>query len=79
MDKSHAAMVLMNWDADGFDEYECGASMVLGVNLFEIAQILKCANNDDTLVIGSSRTSDYITLKLISTKVIYSHYPIFLK
>lgn len=35
--------------SDGFEHYRCDRNLSMGINLNNMAKMLKCANNDDTV------------------------------
>ena len=43
MDSSHVCLVCFSLRADGFEHFRCDRSLVLGINLANLAKILKCA------------------------------------
>ena len=43
MDSSHVCLVAFNLRADGFDHFRCDRPLTLGINLANLAKILKCA------------------------------------
>jgi len=51
MDGAHVAIVLLILNPDGFDEYECDQNITLGLNLKDVLDVLKCANNEDPVYI----------------------------
>lgn len=55
MDSSHVSLVSMLLRADGFDHYRCDRNISMGINMNNMAKMLKCAGSDDivTLKVGS--------------------------
>jgi len=51
MDGAHVAIVLLLLHPDGFETYECDQNITLGLNLKDVLDVLKCANNDDPVSI----------------------------
>ena len=43
MDSSHVCLIAFNLRADGFDHFRCDRPLTLGINLENLAKILKCA------------------------------------
>ena len=61
MDSSHVSLCAMRLREDGFEHYRCDRDMNLGLNLGNLAKILKCAQNDDTITIKSEESGDTAT------------------
>jgi len=40
--------------SDGFEHYRCDRNLSMGINLNNMAKMLKCANNDDTVTMKVS-------------------------
>ena len=51
MDSSHVALVSLNLTQDGFESYRCDTNMVLGVNIANLAKVMKLADNSDTITL----------------------------
>lgn len=49
MDSSHVSLVNMQLRADGFDHFRCDRNLSMGINLVNMAKMLKCAGNDDVV------------------------------
>lgn len=61
MDSSHVSLISLLLRSDGFDKFQCHRPLSLGLNLGSMSKILRCAGNDDSLVLkvlfdGSCRT-----------------------
>ena len=52
MDSSDVALVTLNLSSEGFEEYRCDKQMVLGVSISNLAKVLKCGGNDDSLTLS---------------------------
>jgi len=52
MDSSHVALVTLNLSSEGFEEYRCDKSMTLGVSITNLAKVLRCGGNDDSLTLS---------------------------
>lgn len=50
MDTSHVSLVSMMLRSDGFDHYRCDRNISMGMNLVNMAKMLKCANDKDMCV-----------------------------
>lgn len=60
MDNSHVSLVSLNLRSDGFDKYRCDRNLSMGMNLANMAKILKCANNNDTVTIKAQDSADTV-------------------
>ena len=49
MDSSHVAL---NLSAEGFEEYRCDKSMTLGISISNLAKVLRCGGNEDSLTLS---------------------------
>lgn len=54
MDSSHVSLVSLNLRSDGFEHYRCDRNLSMGMNLGNMAKMLKCANNDDIITMKVS-------------------------
>lgn len=61
MDSSHVSLCAMRLRNDGFEHYRCDRDMNLGLNLGNLAKILKCAQNDDTITLKSEEGNDTVS------------------
>ena len=52
MDSSHVALVTLNLSAEGFEEYRCDKSMTLGISIANLAKVLRCGGNEDSLTLS---------------------------
>lgn len=64
MDSSHVSLVSLRLGFDGFQSYRCEKPMTLGVNVGHLVKILKCAGNDDTVLLAAEDGGDVLKLKL---------------
>jgi proliferating cell nuclear antigen len=62
MDSSHVSLCAVVLKSEGFDQYRCDKAFALGVNTPNLAKILKCAGNDDTVVLRCEEETDTLTL-----------------
>ena len=53
MDASHVALVCFFLRANQFAEFQCTENQVFGINIVNLAKILKCADNDDRITISA--------------------------
>ncbi len=51
MDSSHVSLVSMLLRADGFDHYRCDRNISMGINMNNMAKMLKCAGSDDIVTL----------------------------
>jgi len=61
MDSSHVALVSLKMRTEGFEEFRCDRAMTLGINLTNMAKIMKCAGNDDSVTLRANEDGDTIT------------------
>lgn len=60
MDNSHVSLVSLTLRCDGFDKYRCDRNLSMGMNLANMAKILKCANNDDVVTMKAQDNADTV-------------------
>jgi len=68
MDSSHVSLVSLLLKSEGFESYECGRTLSLGLNLSSMTKILKCAQNEDSVVLNSLEGTDTLKLTFESQK-----------
>lgn len=61
MDSSHVALVALLLRSEGFEHYRCDRNLSLGMNLNNMAKMLKCAGNDDIVTIKADDSADSVT------------------
>ena len=61
MDSSHVALVALLLRSEGFEHYRCDRNFSMGMNLNNMAKMLKCAGNDDIITIKGDDGSDTVT------------------
>ncbi|KAJ4838629.1 hypothetical protein Tsubulata_027255 [Turnera subulata] len=61
MDSSHVALVALLLRAEGFELYRCDRNISMGMNLGNMAKMLRCAGNDDIITIKADDGSDTVT------------------
>ncbi|KRX02312.1 hypothetical protein PPERSA_09929 [Pseudocohnilembus persalinus] len=64
MDSSHVALVSLNLDENGFDNFRCDKQLTLGLSIENLQKILKLASNDDSITL-SAEEEDASSLKFI--------------
>jgi hypothetical protein len=61
MDSSHVALVALLLRAEGFEHYRCDRNLSMGMNLNNMAKMLRCAGNEDIITIKADDGSDTVT------------------
>lgn len=61
MDSSHVALVALLLRSEGFEHYRCDRNISMGMNLNNMAKMLKCAGNDDIITMKADDGSDTVT------------------
>lgn len=72
MDSSHVALVALLLRSEGFDHYRCDRNLSMGMNLANMAKMLKCAGNDDIVTIKADDGSDTVTFMFESPSMLLS-------
>ena len=62
MDFSHVALVCLNLSMEGFETYRCDSNIVLGVNIQNLAKVMKLADPSDSVTLQAEQ--DPQTLKI---------------
>ena len=63
MDSSHVALVSLNLSAEGFEEYRCDKNMTLGVSIPNLAKVLRCGGNEDSLTLSCEEEPSKLKIK----------------
>ncbi|XWS07677.1 hypothetical protein CRYUN_Cryun41cG0010300 [Craigia yunnanensis] len=61
MDSSHVALVALLLRCDAFEHYRCDRNISMGVNLANMAKMLRCASDDDIVTIKADDGGDTVT------------------
>ncbi|KAI4998956.1 hypothetical protein ZWY2020_054820 [Hordeum vulgare] len=61
MDSSHVALVALLLRSEGFEHYRCDRNLSMGMNLGNMAKMLRCAGNDNMITIKAHDSSDTVT------------------
>ncbi|KAL1332630.1 hypothetical protein HN51_061409 [Arachis hypogaea] len=61
MDSSHVALVALLLRSEGFDHYRCDRNISMGMNLNNMAKMLRCAGNDDIITFKGDDGSDTVS------------------
>mmetsp|Transcript_23270 Transcript_23270/g.71596 ORF Transcript_23270/g.71596 Transcript_23270/m.71596 type:complete len:262 (-) Transcript_23270:143-928(-) len=62
IDSSHVALVSLHMNTQLFGHFRCDRSMTLGLNLVNLAKILKCAGNDDSVTLKAQDDGELLTI-----------------
>ncbi|KAI5480477.1 proliferating cell nuclear antigen (pcna) [Pseudohyphozyma bogoriensis] len=68
MDNSHVALVSLQLNSSGFQDYRCDRNMSLGMSLTSLQKIIKSASNDDTVTLRADESHDVLGLLFESKK-----------
>jgi proliferating cell nuclear antigen len=68
MDSSHVSLVALLLRSEGFDHFRCDRSLTMGMNLTNMAKLLKCANNEDVITLKSDDDGDSVSFMFESPK-----------
>jgi len=60
MDAAHVSLVALLLRAEGFEEYRCDRNISLGINLENMAKVLKFAGNEDSVTIRAEDDGDSV-------------------
>ncbi|XP_050946465.1 proliferating cell nuclear antigen-like isoform X1 [Cucumis melo] len=61
MDSSHVALVSLLLRSECFEHYRCDRTISMGMNLNNMAKMLRCAGNDDIVTLKADDGSDSLT------------------
>lgn len=61
LDAAHVSLIALNLSAEGFEDYRCDRNISLGLNLENASKILKCAGNDDSVILRADDDCDSVT------------------
>ena len=62
MDNSHIALITLTLNYDGFEDYRCDKQMTLGINIIQLSKIMKCAGNEDTIILRAEDEPNYLNI-----------------
>lgn len=57
MDSSHVALVSLNLQAEGFTNYRSDKPKTLGINMANLAKVMKLAGNEDSVTLKAEEDS----------------------
>ena len=61
MDSSHVSLVSLSLRSDGFEHFRCDRNLSMGMNLNNMAKMLKCAGNDDIITMKVRQAHSRLT------------------
>ncbi|OQV18952.1 Proliferating cell nuclear antigen 2 [Hypsibius exemplaris] len=61
MDSSHVALVNVMMKSEGFARYKCERNLNMGISLASMAKVLKCAGQEDNVIIKTDGDSSTVT------------------
>ncbi|KAL8171592.1 hypothetical protein V2J09_023396 [Rumex salicifolius] len=61
MDSSHVALVSLLLRSEGFEHFRCDRSYSMGINIGNMAKVLRCAAPDDVITLKADDGSDTVT------------------
>ncbi|XP_012258714.1 proliferating cell nuclear antigen [Athalia rosae] len=61
MDNAHVSLVSLSLRSDGFDKYRCDRNLTMGINLPNMAKILRCAATEDIVTLKAQDNADIIS------------------
>jgi proliferating cell nuclear antigen len=62
MDSSHVALVSLNLTQDGFESYRADTNMVIGVNITNLAKVMKLADNNDSITLQADQDASHLKI-----------------
>lgn len=62
MDSSHVALVSLYLSMEGFETYRCDTPTVLGVNVTNLAKVMKLADSDDQITLQAEADPSHLKL-----------------
>jgi proliferating cell nuclear antigen len=60
MDSSHVALVTLQLNYDGFEDFRCDKQMTVGINISHFSKIMKCAGNEDTITLRAEEENNFL-------------------
>lgn len=67
MDSSHVTLVALLLRSEGFEHYRCDRNLSMGMNLGNMAKMLRCAGSNDIITIKADDGSDTVTFMFESS------------
>ncbi|KAE8770278.1 Proliferating cell nuclear antigen [Hordeum vulgare] len=69
MDSSHVTLVTLLLRSEGFEHYRCDRNLSMGMNLGNMAKMLRCAGSNDIITIKADDGSDTVTSMFESSNI----------
>lgn len=63
MDSSHVALVTLQLSSEGFETYRCDKGMTLGLSVSNLAKILRCGGNEDSITLSCEDDPDKLKIE----------------
>ena len=60
MDSSHVALVTLQLNYDGFEDFRCDKQMTIGINISHLSKIMKCAGNEDIIILRAEEENNFL-------------------
>lgn len=73
MDSSHVSLVAVFLRSEGFVHYRADRNISLGINLQNMAKILKCSGSDDVITMKAEDNGDQVEFMFESPSKTYTH------
>ena len=67
MDSAHVSLVALGMKEEGFEEYRCDKPMTLGVSITNLAKVLRCGGNEDSLTLSCEDDVSKLKIKFENT------------
>ena len=68
MDDAHVTLVMLQLKSTGFESYRCDRTIPIGINMSSLSKIIKCGNNEDSLILKADDNGEVLTIKFASPK-----------
>jgi proliferating cell nuclear antigen len=68
MDSSHVALVALLLSVEGFEKFRCDKPMTLGLNIGNLAKVMKLGENDDTIILKADEDPSHLTITFENKK-----------
>ena len=62
MDSAHVSLVALHLNEEGFETFRCDKPITLGINLVDLAKILKMAANEDKLTLKADEDHSFLNI-----------------
>jgi len=67
MDSSHVALVALQLSMEGFEKFRCDKTMTLGLNIANLAKVMKLGDNDDTITLQAEEDPTSLSITFENT------------